>query len=71
MSDDIDYIPRLNSTWRRLPAILRELEARDRIAPADVEAANADMQRLGLRTRYRPDGAPYLIDIVERAGAVR
>jgi hypothetical protein len=32
-----------------------------RIDPADVELANRDMEHLGCRTRYRPDGTPFLL----------
>jgi len=34
----------------------------DRIAPCEVPESNALMERLGLRTRYRADGQPYLVD---------
>lgn len=57
---DIDYIPR--GDWSRLNTVLKRLEGSDRIAPADVDQANRDAQRLGLRTRYRRDGAAYQLD---------
>lgn len=63
MNEDLDYFPRRGSSWHQLPHILRQLGgSSDRIDPADVAAANADMARLELRTRYRPDGTPYQVD---------
>lgn len=37
----------------------------DRIDPSDVAESNRLMERLGLRTRYRPDGSHFLIDVPE------
>jgi hypothetical protein len=66
MSERPDYVPR--GDWRGLGRILQDLERRtcirpdpNRIAPADVDQANADMAMHGCRTRYRPDGSPYLL----------
>ena len=50
-------------TWRDASPMLEQLaRADDRIPPHEVADSNRIMERMGLRTRYRPDGRPYLID---------
>ncbi|MDB5719679.1 MAG: hypothetical protein JWP15_297 [Alphaproteobacteria bacterium] len=63
MAEDLDYLPRPGTSWRGLSTMLRELEeaAGDRIPRADVGSANRDMRHLGCRTRYRPDGTPFML----------
>ena len=64
MAEDLDYLPRPGSSWRGLEPILRNLEratGEDRIASWEVAAANRDMRHLGCRTRYRPDGRPFML----------
>lgn len=61
-----------NRSWRELPRVLEQLRlphirhsekpaANDRIARHEVAESNALMERLGLRTRYLPDGRAYQI----------
>jgi hypothetical protein len=68
MAEDLDYLPRPASNWRGLGNMLRELERStgDRIPRGDVAMANRDMRHLGCRTRYRPDGSPFLLAAGER-----
>jgi hypothetical protein len=71
MIDDADryWGPAPGHSWRELPRTLERLKrstshpaGSDRIAPCEVVESNQLMARLGLRTRYRPDGRAYLID---------
>lgn len=69
MTEDLDYYPRSGSSWRGLNTLLRQLEQPyrgDRIAIADVAAANRDMAHLGCRTRYRSDGSPFMLKFGEQ-----
>ena len=68
MTEDLDYLPKPASSWRGLGNMLRTLERStgDRIARGDVALANRDMRQLGCRTRYRPDGTPFLLAAGER-----
>ena len=68
MTEDLDYLPKPASDWRGLGDMLRTLERRtgDRIPSGDVALANRDMRQLGCRTRYRPDGSPFLLAAGER-----
>ena len=64
MAEDLDYFPRAGSSWRGLDRVLRRLAqapTTDRIARSDVRSANRDMRHLGCRTRYRPDGRPFML----------
>jgi hypothetical protein len=63
MAEELEHYP--SGSWRGLSGVLSRLEqppARaDRIPPADVASANRDMHHFGCRTRYRPDGTPFLL----------
>jgi hypothetical protein len=64
MAEDLDYYPRAGSSWRGLDMVLRRLTQApsvDCIASSDVRSANRDMRHLGCRTRYRPDGTPFML----------
>lgn len=64
MAEDLDYYPQAGSSWRGLNVVLRRLEQptrADHIARSDVRSANRDMRHLGCRTRYRPDGSPFML----------
>ena len=68
MTEELDYLPRPAASWRGLGDMLRTLERStgDRIPRGDVALANRDMRHLGCRTRYRPDGSPFLLASGER-----
>jgi hypothetical protein len=63
MAEELEHYP--SGSWRGLSRVLSRLEQpptrRDRIPRFDVPSANRDMHRLGCRTRYRPDGTPFLL----------
>ena len=60
-------------SWRGLPKVIEQLRfpnmrrhseapvASDRIPRSEVAESNALMKKLGLQTRYHPDGRAYLI----------
>lgn len=63
MAEELELYP--SGSWQGLNSVLSRLEQppprADRIPSADVTSANRDMRHFGCRTRYRPDGTPFLL----------